>query len=130
MTQKIRDRFDVKMVPQEGAHGGAVAVGRMSIDKRFHGALDATSLGEMLAHRTAVQGSAGYVAMEQVTGTLAGRTGTFVLQHTGVMDQGAQSLTITVVPDSATGELRGLTGRMAIEIVDGQHFYEFEYDLP
>lgn len=119
--------FDVKLTPQ-GAPDSAV--GRMSMDKQFHGDLDATAKGEMLMHGTAVEGSAGYVAMERLTGTLAGRSGTFVLQHTGTMDRGAPQLTVTVVPDSGTGQLAGLTGRMTIDIVDGKHLYAFEYKLP
>jgi hypothetical protein len=101
----------------------------MTIDKQFHGDLEATSKGEMLAAGTAVKGSAGYVAMEKVTGTLKGRTGTFVLQHTGTMNRGEPQLSVTVVPDSGTGQLAGLTGKMAINIADGKHSYEFEYTL-
>lgn len=104
-------------------------LGRLSIDKVFQGDLQATSKGEMLAHRTAVQGSAGYVAMERVDGTLNGRAGTFVLQHSGTMNRGVQQLALTVVPDSATGELEGLSGSMKIIIEGGQHSYEFEYEL-
>ena len=119
--------FDVKLTPQTATDD---AVGRMSIDKQFHGDLEATSKGEMLMHGTAVKGSAGYVAMEQVSGTLAGRNGTFVLQHSGSMNRGAPSLTVTVVPDSGTGQLAGLTGKMTIDIIDGKHLYTFEYALP
>jgi hypothetical protein len=102
----------------------------MSVDKQFHGDLDATSKGEMLAAGTDVKGSAGYVAMERVRGTLHGRSGTFALQHTGTMTRGAPQLSVTVVPDSATGQLAGLAGRMAIDITDGSHSYDFEYTLP
>ncbi|MEI9927173.1 MAG: DUF3224 domain-containing protein [Sphingomonas sp.] len=102
----------------------------MAISKTFRGDLAATSTGQMLAVRTAVQGSAGYVAMERVSGSLAGKTGTFVLQHSGTMDKGAQSLTVAVVPDSGTGELAGLAGSMAIRIEGGKHFYTFQYSLP
>jgi hypothetical protein len=77
-----------------------------------------------------VKGSAGYVAMERVTGTLAGRSGSFAIQHHGIMDRGAPSLSITVVPDSGAGELAGITGRMGITIEEGKHFYDFEYDIP
>jgi hypothetical protein len=101
----------------------------MAIDKRFHGDLDATSEGEMLSAGTAVQGSAGYVAIERVSGTLHGRAGTFVLQHSGTMARGAQQLTIAVVPDSGTEQLEGLSGTMAIQIADGKHSYEFRYSL-
>jgi hypothetical protein len=102
----------------------------MSIDKQFHGDLEGTSKGEMLAARGGVEGSAGYVALEQVTGSLHGRTGTFYLQHSGTMDRGAPTLAVTVVPDSGTGELTGLTGKMNIIIEGGAHRYEFDYTLP
>ena len=106
------------------------ALGRLTIAKQFHGDLEATSQGEMLTAGTAVAGSAGYVAMEKVAGTLHGRRGTFALQHSGTMARGAPQLTLTVVPDSGTGELAGLTGKLSITIADGKHSYEFEYDLP
>jgi len=102
----------------------------MSIDKKFSGDLEATSQGEMLAAMTAVKGSAGYVAIERVSGTLHGRHGTFVLQHSGTMTRGMPALSVTVVPDSGTEELTGLTGRMTIKIDAGNHFYEFDYMLP
>lgn len=101
----------------------------MSLDKEFHGDLKATSREQMLTAMTSTEGSAGYVAIEQVRGTLAGRRGTFALQHSGVMTRGAQRLTITVVPDFGTGELAGLTGEMGIDIVAGQHTYHLEYAL-
>jgi hypothetical protein len=101
----------------------------LSIDKQFHGGLEATSKGVMLAAMTAVKGSAGYVAIEKVSGTLGGRSGTFVLQHSGIMNRGAPQLIITIVPDSGTGELAGIAGKMAINIVEGKHFYEFDYTL-
>jgi Protein of unknown function (DUF3224) len=103
---------------------------RMSIDKQFHGALDAASKGEMLSAGTDVKGSAGYVAIERVTGTLNGRSGSFVLQHNATMTRGAPYLNIVVVPDSGSGELTGLSGTLRILIADGKHSYEFEYDLP
>jgi hypothetical protein len=102
----------------------------MSIDKQFHGDLEATSKGEMLAVTTDVKDSAGYVAMERVSGTLGGRSGTFALQHTGTMTRGAPALSVTVVPDSGTGELSGLAGTMTIDIVDGKHLYGFDYTIP
>ena len=102
----------------------------MSLDKQFHGDLEATSKGEMLTAMSAVKGSAGYVAMERVTGTLKGRNGSFALQHSGTMARGAQQLVITVVPDSGEGDLKGLAGTMAIEIADGKHSYVLEYSLP
>lgn len=126
VTTRATGTFQVQLAPQETA----APIGRMSIDKQFHGDLEGTSKGEMLAVRTEVEGSAGYVALEQVTGTLAGRSGTFYLQHTGTMDRGAPSLSVTVVPDSGTGGLAGLTGRMNIIIEGGRHAYEFDYTLP
>jgi hypothetical protein len=116
--------FEVKTEPQppEDKAGGA-AIGRLVLDKHFHGDLEATSKGTMLAALTAVKGSAGYVAMEIVTGTL-------VLQHLGTMTRGTKQLSVTVVPDSGTGQLIGLTGKMAINIADGKHSYDFEYTLP
>ena len=108
---------------------GDPTVGRLSIDKQFHGDLEGTSKGQMLAAMTDTKGSAGYVAIERVVATLAGRRGTFVLQHTGIMTRGAPQLTVTVVPDSGTGQLTGLAGTMTIDIVDGKHFYGFEYTL-
>ncbi|MGC1782190.1 MAG: DUF3224 domain-containing protein [Acidobacteriaceae bacterium] len=127
--------FDVKITPvAPDDKSGDSAIGRMLIDKQFHGALDATSKGEMLASMSGVKGSGGYVAMEHIQGTLQddqgkGRTGTFVLQHTGTMNRGEPSLSVTVVPDSGTSELTGLTGSMKMDIVDGKHFYEFDYAL-
>ena len=102
----------------------------MTIEKQIHGDLEATSKGQMLTAGTDVKGSAGYVAIERVTGALQGRTGSFVLQHTGTMTRGAFQLTITVVPDSGTGQLAGLTGTMNIIIADGKHSYDFDYTLP
>lgn len=125
MTQ-ASGTFEVKLAPQTQADA---PVGRLSIDKQFHGDLEATSQGEMLAVGTGVEGSAGYVAMEQVSGTLHGRSGTFALQHTGIMTRGTPQLTITVVPDSGTGQLAGLSGRMMIHIADGNHSYDFEYTI-
>lgn len=125
VTTRATGTFQVNLAPQQTD----APLGRMSIDKTFSGDLQGTSKGEMLAFRSAVDGSAGYVAMEQVTGTLAGRTGTFVLMHTGVMDRGAPGLTITVVPDSGTDGLQGLTGTMKIIIEGGAHAYELDYSL-
>jgi hypothetical protein len=101
----------------------------MWLDKQFHGDLEGTSRGQMLTAMTDVKGSAGYVAVERVSGTLRGRAGTFALQHNGTMTRGAPSLTITVVPDSGTDELAGLSGRMTIILTDGKHSYELEYAL-
>ena len=130
MTTRASGTFEVKMSPQapdEGAEG--VGVGRMLLDKRFAGDLEATSKGQMLAAGTSVAGSAGYVAMEQVKGKLGGRSGSFVLQHSGTMTRGAAQLTVSVVPDSGTEELQGLTGAMQIIIDEGQHSYVFDYAL-
>jgi len=103
---------------------------RMSIDKQFHGDLEGTSQGEMLSAGTEVKGSAGYVAIERINGLLHGRSGSFVLQHNATMNRGAPELNIIVVPDSGTGELTGLSGKMRIIIADGRHSYEFDYTLP
>ena len=123
--------FEVKLTPQapDGKFEDAT-LGRMTIDKQIRGDLEATSKGTMLTAGTDVKGSAGYVAIERVTGTLHGRTGTFVLQHSGTMNRGAFQLSITVVPDSGTGQLLGLTGKFNITIADGKHSYDFEYTLP
>lgn len=125
---RIEGTFDVKLTPQPAADGQPW--GRQSIEKTFHGPLAGSSRGEMLAVRTAVKGSAGYVALEQVSATLEGRQGSFFLQHSGLMDKGTPALTVTVVPDSATGELSGLQGTMAIDVSNGQHRYTFTYALP
>lgn len=123
--------FDVKMTPEPGSTGFAAAkLGRQSLDKTFSGDLQAHSVGEMLMAMSAVKGSAGYVAIERVDGTLNGRAGSFVLQHSGTMNRGAPALLITVVPDSGTGELTGLAGTMAIQVDAGQHRYTFDYTLP
>jgi hypothetical protein len=121
--------FEVKLKPQADDSVGDPTVGRMSIDKQFRGDLEATSKGQMLAVQSDVKGSAGYVAMERVIGTLGGRTGTFALQHTGTMNRGVPGLSVTVVPDSGTGELAGISGTMNIIIADGKHSYEFEYTI-
>ena len=129
VTARATGPFEVKMAPL-GTHADPPVLGRMSLDKVYHGGLEGTAQGEMLAAMTPTEGSAGYVAIERVTGTLAGRTGTFMLQHNGLMNRGAPSLVINVVPDSGTGELEGLSGTMNIVITDGKHAYEFDYTLP
>ncbi|HVS00566.1 MAG TPA: DUF3224 domain-containing protein [Thermoanaerobaculia bacterium] len=129
MTRRATGPFEVKLTPQDDKAAGPVP-GRMLLDKQFHGDLEAVSKGQMLAATTAVEGSAGYVAIEQVSGTLGGRRGTFVLQHSGIMNRGTPQLTITVVPDSGTDQLAGLTGKMDIQIAGGKHSYVFEYSLP
>ncbi len=131
MTTRASGPFDVKMTPQAPeANVGDPVIGRMGIEKQFHGDLEATSRGQMLASRSDVAGSAGYVAIERVTGTLAGRTGSFVLQHYGIMTRGEAELILTVIPDSGTGELTDLSGKMAINIVDKKHSYDFDFSLP
>jgi Protein of unknown function (DUF3224) len=120
--------FEVKLVPQSGDE---VDLGRMSSNKQFHGDLEGSSKGQMLsAMSSSVKGSGGYVAMEHVTATLKGRSGTFVLQHLGTMTRGTPHLSVTVVPDSGTAQLAGLTGTLTIKINEGKHFYEFDYTLP
>lgn len=131
MKQLAKGPFDVKLQALEPYNRDeGAALGRHSIDKRFHGDLDATSRGEMLSAGGAVQGSAGYVAIERVTGTLHGRRGSFALQHFATMTRGAPHLDIVVVPDSGSGELAGLSGTMKIVIAEGgKHSYEFDYEL-
>ncbi len=132
MAKHVNGTFDVKLVPQGADDKAAGAtLGRLTIDKHYHGALEATGEGQMLTAVTDVKGSAGYVALERVTGTLDGRAGSFVLQHSGTMSPvGGQQLSITVVPDSGAGQLRAIVGKLSGKIVDGQHFYDFEYTLP
>lgn len=131
MTMRATGPFDVKLSPQssdEEPNGSTLA--RLSLDKQFAGDLQATSKGEMLSAGTRVTGSAGYVAIERVTGTLQGRQGSFVLQHFATMDRGTPDLKIIVVPDSGTGALTGLTGTMTIIIAaGGKHSYEFNYTV-
>lgn len=129
VTNHAKGTFEVKLNPQADDKVGDPTVGRMSLDKQFHGDLEATSKGQMLAVSTEVQDSAGYVAMERVNGKLHGQEGTFALQHSGTMTRGAPQLNISVVPDSGTGKLVGLAGKMTINIADGKHFYEFVYTL-
>ena len=118
--------FEVKMTPSGAADA---AVGSFTLDKSYHGPLEAHSVGETLAVRTAVEGSAGYVAIEQVTGTLDGKQGSFALQHSATMNRGAPNLSIAVIPDSGTGALAGLAGTMDIRIEGGKHFYDFRYTI-
>ena len=129
MEKHASGTFEVKLAPLAEDKGDGSTLGRISIDKQFHGDLEATSKGEMLTAVTEVKGSAGYVAIERVSGTLHGRKGSFALLHRGVMTGGLQELWLTVVPDSGSGELVGLAGRMEIKIDGGKHFYEFEYAL-
>lgn len=130
MSHRAVGTFDVTLTPQPpGDHPEDAAVSALVLDKRFHGDLEGTSRGRMLSATTSVQGSAGYVAMERVQGTLHGRHGTFVLQHSGTMTRGAPRLVITVVPDSGTDALTGLAGTLTVSIADGTHSYELEYAL-
>jgi len=131
VTAHATGTFEVKVTPQPSEDKTDDAtLGRMTIEKQIHGDIEAISKGQMLTAGTPVKGSAGYVAIERVSGTLHGRTGTFILQHTGTMNRGALQLSITVVPDSGTGQLTGLTGKMDIQIADGKHSYDFAYTLP
>ncbi len=124
MDHKAVGTFNVKLAPLDSTEP---KIGRMSIDKVFEGSLSATSKGEMLSLMTDVKGSAAYVAIERVTGTLSGRRGSFALQHNASMDRGKPMQSVTVVPDSGTEELAGLSGSMTIRIEGGKHFYEFVY---
>jgi hypothetical protein len=131
VTTHARGTFEVKLNPQppdDKAEGSTL--GRMSIEKQFHGDFEGTSTGQMLTAMTDVKGSAGYVAIERVTGTLHGRSGSFVLQHSSTLSKGTPQQSITVVPDSGTGQLIGLSGKMTITIADGKHSYDFEYTIP
>ena len=128
---KVSGKFEVKLQPLDSYAQGidGINLGRMSLEKTFSGELSASSKGEMLNAMTAVEGSAGYVAIEQVTGTLSGKSGSFVLQHFGTMRQDHNFLLLEVVPNSGTGELAGLSGKMSIRMEDGQHYYEFDYEF-
>jgi uncharacterized protein DUF3224 len=131
MASPATGTFDVKLTPQANdtpAEGSPL--GRMTIDKQFHGDLEGTSKGEMLTAGTAIRNSAGYVAVERVTGTLNGKKGTFALQHNATMTRGEGKLNIIVVPDSGTGDLTGISGSMTIDITNGEHYYTLEYALP
>jgi hypothetical protein len=131
MNKTATGTFDVVLKPLPATeHPANVSLGRMSLDKNFVGDLVAIGQGDMLTAMTATKGSAGYVAIERITGTLHGRNGTFVFQHTGTMSRGVDQLSITVVPDSGTDELLGLAGNFTIKIIDGKHFYDFTYSLP
>ncbi|MGX9716935.1 DUF3224 domain-containing protein [Janthinobacterium lividum] len=126
----ITGTFDVSITPETLSDTAAQSgLGRLSLDKRYHGALDASAQGEMLSACASVAGSAGYVALERVEGSLDGRHGSFYLQHSGTMTRGAPALSVTVVPDTGTQQLQGLTGSLAIRIEDGKHYYDFTYDI-
>ena len=129
VTQLAKGTFDVKLQPQAVADQNA-GLQRYSLEKQFHGDLEGSSKGEMLSAGNPATGFGGYVAIEYVTGTLAGRSGNFALQHSGTMNAGKTQLSVTVVPGSGTGQLAGISGKMNIIIEAGKHSYEFEYTLP
>lgn len=127
---QISGEFDVTMASEAlSATAAQSGLGRMSLDKRYHGPLEATGHGEMLSVRASEPGSAGYVALERVQGSLDGRQGSFYLQHSGTMTRGAPTLSVTVVPDTGTDALQGLQGKLAIRIENGKHYYDFTYEL-
>jgi hypothetical protein len=126
-----RGTFDVKIAPQKDEGVGDRTLGRMGIDKQYHGDLDGTGVGQMLTGMAAeVKDSGAYVAVERIRGTLHGRTGSFAVWHRGIMTRGAQDLVISVIPDTGTEALAGISGTMTIEIKDGKHFYAIDYTLP
>ncbi len=127
---QAKGEFDVKRTPQDSLDmGDGFEIGHMRFDKQFHGPLQATGVVHMLAAMSPVEGSGAYVAIERIAGSLDGRTGSFLAQHNGIMDRGTPSLTLTVVPDTGTDGLTGLSGRIGIDIVDGKHFYTFDYEI-
>jgi hypothetical protein len=125
----VKGEFDVTLTPM-AADGNEPSIQRFALDKLFRGGLEGTSKGQMLAINTDVKDSAGYVAIERFTGTLSGHNGGFALQHNGIMHRGDGNLAISIVPDSGTGALAGIAGRMAITIAGGKHLYELEYEMP
>jgi hypothetical protein len=129
VTNQSRGTFDVKVIPQAPDDPAGGPFNRLFLAKQFHGDLDGSSKGQMLAAGTTVEGSAGYVALELFSGTLNGRRGSFILQHNGTMTEGVPTMIVTVVPDSGTDQLVGLAGKMTIIIADGMHSYEFDYTL-
>lgn len=130
MSTHVSGTFDITMDPQAPYDtAGGVILSRVAISKVYHGALEGLSTVEMLSALAPIEGSAGYVAIERVTGTLQGRAGGFVLQHSGTMTRGKPDLKVSVVPDTGTGELTGIVGLMLIEIIDGKHLYEFDFTL-
>jgi hypothetical protein len=131
MSHHASGSFEPGVKPLPADFATAPSLGRMTINKQLHGGIEGTSIGQMLTAMSETKGSAGYVAVEMVTGKVDGRTGSFSLIHTGIMDRGKPTLTVTVVPDSGTGELVGLTGTFTITIAaDGKHAYGFDYTLP
>ena len=129
MTGKAAGPFEVKLTPQAPQGEEAANPARMLIEKQFHGDLEGTSKGQMLSAMTPIKNSAGYVAIEEVTATLHGKRGSFLLQHSGIMNRGTGHLSVIVLPDSGTGELTDLTGSMKITVEGGKHTYELEYSL-
>jgi hypothetical protein len=130
VTMHAKGTFDVKVAPVAEDKANGSTLGRYSLDKQYHGDLEASAKGEMLTAGSDVKGSGAYVAVERVTGTLNGRKGSFVLVHKGTMDHGSMELDVTVVPDSGTDSLMGISGRLNIIIADGKHSYDLEYSLP
>jgi hypothetical protein len=128
-THHVSGPFEVKVTHQDDSSGEPL-LNRMTLDKQYHGDLDATGMGQMLTAGTEIKGSGAYVAIEKVSGTLEGKKGTFILQHAGTMTREVPQLAIVVVPDSGTGELRGISGEMKIKFAEGgKHFYELDYTL-
>jgi len=129
VSATAKGTFDVKATPQPAAEGDDPSFSRMTFDKQFHGEMEGSSKVQMLAAGTSVKNSGAYVALEKVNATIAGRRGSFTFQHSATMNRGVPSLTITVVPDSGTDQLAGISGKCSIEIKEGKHFYTFEYTL-
>jgi hypothetical protein len=130
MKRRASGTFEVKLTPQPAdGYADATTLARMTLDKEFKGDLEGTSKGQMLSAGTPIRNSAGYVAIEWVTGTLQGRAGTFILQHSGTMNRGAPSLVVSIVPDSGTGGLEGISGTMTIDLSGGRHAYTIDYTL-
>ena len=130
MSNHATGPFDVKVIPQDDKSGDPL-IGRMMLDKQYHGDLEATGKGQMLTAGSPAKGAGGYVAIEKVTGTLNGKSGSFVLQHSGTLANNVPQMTITIVPESGTGQLEGIAGKMTIKIdPSGKHSYDLEYTLP
>jgi hypothetical protein len=131
MPQRASGPFQVTMKPATAPEeAGATTIGRMLLEKQYSGDLVGSGRGEMLTAMTSTKGSAAYAAIERVSGTLDGKSGSFVLQHAGTMNRGADQLSISIVPDSGTEQLTGIAGTLAIRMVERQHFYELDYVLP
>ena len=130
VSATAKGTFDPRVTPQPAAQGDDPSFSRFTVEKQYHGDLEGTSKVQMLAVGTAIKDSGGYVALEKVTAALAGRKGTFILQHMGSMKGGAFNINLAVVPDSGTDQLAGISGKFSIEIKDGKHFYTFAYSLP